>query len=109
MRLVDNVDLESGILGGIVIGLTTSSFLVLTGRLTGISGFVEDTVIFRLGQDQKWWTWAYCSGLIASGALFNHLNPGFFSTAGIVFMTFIFKPFHLTDLLQLRLNSSLCF
>lgn len=35
MHLAENIDFQSGAIGGLIIGVASSGFLLITGRLTG--------------------------------------------------------------------------
>jgi uncharacterized protein len=53
--------------GGIIIGVSSTGFLIASGKLTGISGFVENSISPALRADDKLWSWSYLCGLICSG------------------------------------------
>jgi uncharacterized membrane protein YedE/YeeE len=63
--------------GGLLIGSSTTLFLLLAGRLTGLSGILEDAVIVKKDSstDSKWWTVIYTGGLVACGAVLRSQHP----------------------------------
>ncbi len=87
MFLANNINLTNGILGGVIIGISSTSFLVFTGRMTGISGILEDAILFRMGQDNKWWTWGYLGGLLTTGIIVSQIDPGAFGSPGATSLT----------------------
>lgn len=74
MHLADNINIPGGLLGGLIVGSSTSLFMLLSGQITGISGIAEGTFLPN-GQD---WNWSYILGLLASGAVLAQANPGAF-------------------------------
>jgi uncharacterized membrane protein YedE/YeeE len=79
MHLAENIDLQSGIMGGLLIGLTSSGYLYYTGRLTGLSGIVEG-ILLADAEDTKGWTLAYFMGLLSSGAVLYYVRPESFGS-----------------------------
>lgn len=77
MRLADNIDLPGGVLGGVIIGATSSALLYFTGRITGISSIVEGILIAD-EQDDKEWTPSFALGLMSAGMVLHHLRPEVF-------------------------------
>jgi hypothetical protein len=82
MHLAANIDLLSGAIGGLLIGVSSTSFLILTGKLTGLSGFVEEAMLPVKKDDQSWishksFSLTYIAGLIASGYAVTKYNPNF--------------------------------
>lgn len=77
MHLADNIDIHHGALGGLILGLSSSVFLVLTGRITGLSGIAEGLVKFG-GED---WNWTYMAGLTFSGVVLSKLKPDSFGSS----------------------------
>lgn len=57
-----------GLLGGILIGLSSVLFLLFNGRIAGISGFIHG--LLPLNKSQQLWRAAFLSGLILSGLLY---------------------------------------
>lgn len=66
MHLAENIDLVSGTIGGVIIGLASTGFLVVTGKLTGISGIVENFLL-PTADDKNSWSLAYLAGLVTAG------------------------------------------
>ena len=64
MHFSNNIDLVSAILGGIIIGISSTGFLLASGKLTGISGFVENTISPAMRLDDKLWSISYVMGLV---------------------------------------------
>ena len=69
MRFADNIDLGSAVLGGVIIGISTTCFLMISGKLTGISGFVENSISPAVKFDEKLWSWSYLIGLMLAGTI----------------------------------------
>lgn len=80
MHLANNINLESGILGGLIIGGSSSIFMYLSGKTTGISGIVEGVLIAKEGDDKSW-TVSYFLGLLSAGVLLENWIPGSFGTS----------------------------
>ena len=80
MHLANNIDLQSGVLGGLIIGASSSAFMYLSGKTTGISGIVEGVLIANAGDDKSW-TLSYFLGLLSAGVLLENLIPGSFGTS----------------------------
>lgn len=62
--------------GGAVIGLATALFLVLNGRVTGISGILNG--LFTYTKSEYFWRLFFVVGLIAGGFVLALRNPEFF-------------------------------
>lgn len=69
MHLVSNTDYYHGVLGGCMLGLSSSLFLLLTGQITGLSGIAEGLVSSK-GED---WHGSYVLGLCLSGTTMSLL------------------------------------
>jgi uncharacterized membrane protein YedE/YeeE len=67
MRLADDIDMAGGVLGGVILGVSSTGFLLASGRLTGISGFVENSISPAVKLDDKLWALSYLLGLILAG------------------------------------------
>jgi uncharacterized membrane protein YedE/YeeE len=80
MHFANNIDLQSGVLGGLLIGASSSAFMYLNGKTTGISGIVEGVLIANAGDD-KAWTLTYFLGLLSAGVLLENVIPGSFGTS----------------------------
>jgi uncharacterized membrane protein YedE/YeeE len=61
------LDLASAVVGGVIIGISSTGFLLASGKLSGISGFVENTLSPAVPLDDKLWAIAYLVGLILAG------------------------------------------
>ncbi len=68
--------MEWAIVGGLVIGLATSGFLLLGGRLSGISGIVGGLLPPTAGDIG--WRLAFLLGLISGGMALQVAAPGAF-------------------------------
>ena len=71
MHLANNIDLQNGLLGGILLGISSSAFMFLTGKVTGMSGICEGTVSVK-GES---WNFSYIAGLCSAGALLSIYRP----------------------------------
>ena len=63
----------SSLVGGIVIGLATAMFLLLNGRIAGISGILGG--LLRPTKGDVGWRVAFVAGLIFSPIVFNLAAP----------------------------------
>lgn len=66
-HLADNIDFGAAVLGGIIIGIASTGFLLASGKLTGLSGFVETAITPRSKIDEKIWVWSYIIGMMLAG------------------------------------------
>jgi uncharacterized membrane protein YedE/YeeE len=62
--------------GGAVIGLSTALFLILNGRVTGISGILNG--LFTYTKSEYFWRLFFVIGMIAAGIVLTLRNPEFF-------------------------------
>lgn len=62
-------------LGGILLGLSSTSNLFLNGRITGISGIIKGVLTREKNSE---WKAAFTSGLLSSGLLLHHYSPHVF-------------------------------
>lgn len=83
MKLVENIDIENGLVGGIILGTATSVFMYLTGKVTGLSGIAEGIVSVK-GED---WNFTYVAGLCSAGALLALYRPDSFGDASLLSST----------------------
>ena len=74
MHLAEDIQLEFGVAGGLVIGVASSALLFYTGKVTGISGIVEKVIISD-GNDDSSWTISYVAGLLTSGVILSAVYP----------------------------------
>ena len=86
MHLAGDMEINGGIVGGLIIGATSTAMFYWTGRVTGISGIVEGMLIAKSG-DKKSWTLSYLAGLISSGALLVHVYPKAFGATQLVVLS----------------------
>lgn len=80
ISISNSVTLENGIVGGIIIGVATSGFLYITGKLSGISSIVEGAFI-KVKQGDSWNLY-YVLGLISSGYFLQLVNPNLINSTG---------------------------
>lgn len=62
-----------GLIGGIMIGLSAGMFLIMSGRISGISGILEN--IWQPSANDFGWSAAYLIGLPLGGFLIATLLP----------------------------------
>ncbi len=70
-----------GLFGGVLIGLSATLLLALSGRIAGISGMVNGAVTFAASE---FWRWLFLLGLVAGGVVYEQVlapqstptNPG---------------------------------
>ena len=74
IHFADNIELGAAVLGGVILGISSTSFLVASGKLTGISGFVENSISPLVPLDDKLWAWSYMLGLIIAGLLASFVD-----------------------------------
>ena len=79
MHISPNTDIPHGVLGGLIIGLSSSAMLYYTGKITGISGTVEGVMVSDAG-NSKFWTLPYIGGLLTSGVILANTYPEAFGT-----------------------------
>lgn len=63
----------TGVIGGLLIGLSASTLLWLNGRIAGISGIV-DGALARPGKETKW-RWLFLLGILGGAAIEFWLIP----------------------------------
>lgn len=61
-------NLTTALLGGLLIGLSSTLLLLFNGRIAGISGIVNGAI--RVGQDSRW-RWLFITGLLLGGWLYE--------------------------------------
>lgn len=69
-------DWVNALIGGILIGLSVSVMLYLSGRVTGISGILNGVLV--RSKDDVQWRLFFLSGLLFGGIILNQLNPSIF-------------------------------
>lgn len=70
---VENFTPGAAILGGIVLGLAAALFMLLTGRICGVSGIYSGLLSFK--RDDSLWRLMFVAGLIVGGGLILWLLP----------------------------------
>lgn len=73
----------TALIGGILIGLSSTIMLAWNGRIAGISGMVHGLV--TPAASEVHWRWIFLVGLVAGGALYEY-GAGFGSTPQLSFM-----------------------
>ena len=68
MHLANNIDMQSGLIGGLIIGFSSTALMFTHGKITGISGILGNMIIFR-PNDEKRWCWSYVMGLVSAGGV----------------------------------------
>ena len=84
MRLADDIQLLNGAFGGLIIGAMSTAMFYFTGKVSGISGIVEDVILSKpCAEEEDWcsWTHSYVSGLLASGVVLAKYYPGAFGSS----------------------------
>lgn len=64
----------TGLIGGVLIGLSASLLLWLNGRIAGISGIVDGALAAPSGESA--WRWLFLLGMLGGGAVEFWLGPG---------------------------------
>lgn len=59
--------------GGLMLGLASAMFILLNGRILGISGILGGLMPPRLGD--TWWRFAFLLGLFAAPTVFHAVMP----------------------------------
>jgi uncharacterized membrane protein YedE/YeeE len=85
MHLSSSVDFTSSTSGGVIIGIASTALLMMTGKLTGLSGIVEEALIPPRGYDVSWiehksQALTYVTGLVGSGYLYSLYKPEFIAS-----------------------------
>lgn len=65
------------LIGGVLIGVSSSTMLGGLGRITGISGIVGSSL--SIPKKEEFWRLAFLAGLVLGGFLFARLKPEFFT------------------------------
>ena len=73
MKLNDDIDLVSGAIGGLILGVASSGLIYFQDRITGISGLLEASVLRGEGLDIS-----YILGLCSSGYILMLTKPDVF-------------------------------
>ena len=72
---MENFTPLAGLIGGLMIGLSSAFFLIMTGRVSGISGIMESA--FEPKASGYGWQWLYLLGLPLGAALVGLFLPQF--------------------------------
>jgi len=62
----------TGLLGGILIGISATILLAFDGRIAGISGMINAALEFTTKQN---WRWYFLGGMLIGGFLYEYLLP----------------------------------
>lgn len=62
----------TGLLGGILIGISATILLAFDGRIAGISGMINGALEFTAQQN---WRWYFLGGMLIGGFLYEYLLP----------------------------------
>ncbi len=73
MQIASDIAPWSALVGGAIIGLVASGFLVLSGRQTGISGII--TGVWRASREARPIHLAFIFGLLGGGLIWAIGNP----------------------------------
>lgn len=63
--------------GGVLIGISVTLMLWLNGRVTGISGIINN--VLCIPRRESLWRFAFLAGLLAGGGVLSILNPEVFA------------------------------
>lgn len=73
IHVASQTDLQSSVMGGSLMAVSASSFMLLTGRITGISGILRNFLNPTAPENSDFWPHAYLLGLISSGVISSGL------------------------------------
>ena len=59
----------TGLLGGILIGISATLLLAVNGRIAGISGMLNGAIQFSAAES---WRWIFLLGMVMGGALYEY-------------------------------------
>ena len=65
-----NVPWQSASLGGILIGLSATVLLAVSGRIAGISGMINGALTFQRSERWRWW---FLAGMLVGGVLYEYI------------------------------------
>ncbi len=60
----------TGLVGGILIGLSATVLLAFNGRIAGISGMVNNAITFK---SDEAWRWLFLGGMLGGAALYEYV------------------------------------
>ncbi len=72
------LDWTQALIGGLLIGLAASLMLYWNGRVTGISGILDNAMKRSSGESA--WRFAFLGGLVAGGLILRILKPDAFAS-----------------------------
>ncbi len=72
---MENFTPYSALFGGILIGLGASLFMLLNGRIAGISGLLKGLLSYSTTAVDKSWRAAFIIGLVLSGLVYQAFVP----------------------------------
>ena len=72
MKLFNDIQLGHGIAGGVILGFSSTVYLYMTGRISGMSGILESLTTSSLFKRDHNLT--YTAGLLTSGLLMQSLS-----------------------------------
>ena len=78
MHISSATNLPAGLLGGLLVGASSSVFLLLTGKLTGISGILHGWLTHA---EHPPWRMCYVAGLLTAGVVVRAVNPALLGSA----------------------------
>lgn len=78
MHLSATTDLPAGLLGGVLVGASSSIFLMLTGKLSGMSGILHGWLTHA---ENPPWRVFYVAGLLTAGVVVRAVNPSLLGSA----------------------------
>ncbi len=62
----------TGLLGGILIGVSATILLAFDGRIAGISGMINGALDFK---KREYWRWYFLGGMILGGLIYEYASP----------------------------------
>jgi uncharacterized protein len=80
MHLSNDIQLTNGVVGGLIIGASSTAMLYYTGKVSGISG-IAGRIIVSEDNNCNSWTVSYILGLVSSGVILNKIYPLAFGTS----------------------------
>ena len=90
MHLSQDIDFVSAVVGGLLIGVSSTSLLLTLGKISGMSGILGRAVIpckksktFSVWVNEHSTSVSYIMGLLSSGYFYVQMNPEFADVAGI--------------------------
>lgn len=75
-HLASDIALTHGLQGGCILALSCSTFMLFTGKVTGISG-ISSGLVLADGED---WHFAYITGLLSAGMVLKQVYPAAFGS-----------------------------